>query len=389
VVQAPSVAITAESSPDMTSAAVGGVGSQNFALGGSLTLNDVKGTIDAHVSNRAHVDATDEVLITARDASTISSLAGGVAVAGTGSIAGAAASNKIANHVLAHISGPDTQVEATTGRVAVTAREQAVIETLSIGLGGAGTFSLTGAVSINEIKNKIEAYADAGATVTAAGDVELLATDLSVIAALAGQVGGAGSGAPGAAPALNPVGQRVPPPPPGPAPNPTRTVQNGRAEGPAGPRRAARRQDAAHPAISGSMVVNTLANTVEAFIASSTVTADDNVVVVASFDGGDSFAAPDTLDTEDSFAVGTLIGTDTNGDGRPDTGAGVDGINSFAGAFGGAFVGIAGARVVNTIKNTTRAYVVDSTVAARGNGPDATIPTFDPDTSPARPHPAT
>src|SRR5262249_5167796 len=191
VVQAPSVAITAESSPDMTSAAVGGVGSQNFALGGSLTLNDVKGTIDAHISNRAHVDATDEVLITATDASTISSLAGGVAVAGTGSIAGAAASNKIANHVLAHISGPDTQGAATTGRVAVTAREQAVIETLSIGLGGAGTFTLTGAVSINEIKNKVEAYADAGATVTAGG-VELLATDLSVIAALAGQVGGAG-----------------------------------------------------------------------------------------------------------------------------------------------------------------------------------------------------
>ena len=86
--------------------------------------------------------------------------------------------------------------------------------------------------------------------------------------------------------------------------------------------------------VAGSVSINTIGNTVEAYIKNSTVTADDNVYILA-----------DSHNT----------------------------IYGYGGALAGGLVGVSGAVVVNTEENTTRAYIIGSSVTARGTGSAVTV----------------
>src|SRR5829696_8279246 len=277
----------------------------------------------------------------------------------------AVTSTRFANQVKASIRGAGTTVDAN--RVLVTALEDAQIESLALGGGGAGGFALVGSVTINEIANVVEAFVSAGAVVTATQNVELTATESSEILSISGSGAGAGGAAIGAAASYNSIKSQV------------RAYVDGAtivselgsvlvranldprivavAVGGAG---------AAGFALAGSAVVNDLAAVVEAELRNGAdVTADEDVVVMTTFDGPDATVDPAEVDTDDTSFVNSLVDS-----------LGLAGINGFAGSGAGAFIGAAGAAVVNLIANRIRAAVKDSTVRARGNGGGTQVPTF-------------
>ena len=209
---------------------------------------------------------------------------------------------------------------------------------------------------MNEVANVVEAFASAGAAAKAVGDVALDASDTSTLGSISGQGGGAGGAALGAAASYNSIGNHVR------AYADAATLEStagsvvfDATENPVILTLAASGNGAGFFALAGGRRQRP-PNTVEAYVANgSNVTADHNVLVLATFDGSNPFSTPDSVDPGDGSAVASLV-----------NGLGLDGINAIAGAAGGAFVGVGGAVVVNLVSDVTLAYVADSTVVAQG-----------------------
>ncbi|RKY41296.1 MAG: hypothetical protein DRP85_06715, partial [Candidatus Makaraimicrobium thalassicum] len=195
---ASSVNLKATSDAEIKTLSAGAAGSKNTAIAGAVSINTISNTIDAHISNGANVAASGNIDVIATDTSTIKSLAGQVAVAGTAAIGAAVAINRIDNTLIAFI---DSSFVNTTlsGNITVCADEKASISSISAGGSGAGTFAFGGAVSINIITNTIQAYISGANPVIADGSVLVSASDEANLWALAGNISGAGTAAVGIA----------------------------------------------------------------------------------------------------------------------------------------------------------------------------------------------
>ena len=100
-------------------------------------------------------------------------------------------------------------VTSTGNRVDVFATSTGTINTLSAGLSGAGTVAISGAISLNEIANTVDAHVSNGANVTANRNINLKAQDTSSIWSLSGQAAGAGAAGIGGAAAYNEIGNTI------------------------------------------------------------------------------------------------------------------------------------------------------------------------------------
>ena len=99
------VTLSATDSGKIQSITIGGAGAQTFALGGAVGVNHVTNTSDAHISGGAQVDASGAVAVTAADTLEIDALAGGLAFAGTAAIGAAIATNNIDDTTQAYLDG--------------------------------------------------------------------------------------------------------------------------------------------------------------------------------------------------------------------------------------------------------------------------------------------
>ncbi|MCA9185641.1 MAG: VCBS repeat-containing protein, partial [Planctomycetales bacterium] len=336
-----SVIVSASSDAAMDVITASGAGAGVFAAAGSLAFNSIANVIEASIVNSADVSAANNVSITATDTSSISSLAGTATGAGIVAAGGAFAKNDVANQVRAAIRGAATEVTATAGSIALSALEDADLETAAFGVGGAGFVSVTGGVARNEIDNVVEATITNGATVTARGNVDLTANDTSHIKSLSGQAGGAFAAGIGGAASYNEIGNIVRASIDGAdvtSQNDSITVD---ARSASTIETIAAGGNGAIVGISGSVAMNVMANTVEAFVRNADIIADDNIVVLAD--------ANNTVDT-------------------------------WGGTIGGGIVGLGGTVVTNMLDNVTRAFAVDSNVVARGVGTGATVPQWNADT---------
>src|SRR5205814_2131862 len=157
-----------------------GAGAGSFALGGSLSLNLIRNTVDAHIGQGASVTGASLVSVAASDTSTITSLSGAGAFAVDVAAGVAAAVNDIANTTTAYVDGGGTSVTATAGDVVVSAVSTPSITTLAAGIAVAVNPDLTSGVAVagsgavNILANHTAAFIN-GATVTADGDVAVLA----------------------------------------------------------------------------------------------------------------------------------------------------------------------------------------------------------------------
>ena len=71
--------VEAYDNADIVSIAVGGANANNFTLGGSVSENDIGGSLDAHIGGEALVTALQSVTVQAHDDTQITAIAGAVA----------------------------------------------------------------------------------------------------------------------------------------------------------------------------------------------------------------------------------------------------------------------------------------------------------------------
>ena len=163
-----SVEIAVSSIASVESLTVGVSGAGGVALAGSVSLDSITNTLDAHISGGANVTALGPITVSAGNQSSIESLAGGVAGAGGVAAGTSLATNDIGGTITAYVSGPATTVASHGRAIQVIAETGATVKSLTVGGAGQGGVALGGAVSLNNITNTVAAYVSAGAALNAA-----------------------------------------------------------------------------------------------------------------------------------------------------------------------------------------------------------------------------
>ncbi|HET7094907.1 MAG TPA: hypothetical protein VFI22_15555, partial [Thermomicrobiales bacterium] len=189
-------ALGAEARATLVSIAIGGAGSQTFALGGSISVNQVENSIEALVTDAngagtgkaTLLKAKNDISIAASDDTTMVIVAGGLAFAQTAAIGVSASTAQVQNKVHAYIDA--STVESTNGKISVTAGFKppdtdadmkaialgtngiempeaagSQIVNIAVGVAGSGTFAGGGAFSLNWIRNDVQAHATNSAVV--------------------------------------------------------------------------------------------------------------------------------------------------------------------------------------------------------------------------------
>ena len=190
-----SLELEAQSNATVRSLAVGGSGAGDFALGGSLAVNIVANTLDAHVSGGSQIGASGDIAISAIDNTSILAGAGGFAGAGSTAIGAALASNDTANTTTSYIDG--STVHSAAGSIGVSSDSTVDIQSATVSGGGAGSTNVNGSIAVHVTHNKTSAYVGAQSHVTADGNLVVSAADDLSMLAGAGNLGGAGSTAVG------------------------------------------------------------------------------------------------------------------------------------------------------------------------------------------------
>lgn len=328
--------ISAKSAATIKNISAGGAGAGSYSAGGSVSLNDIDNTITAYADSST-VEAPGDVNVSAVDNSTIESLAGTVTGAGTASIGAAIATNEISNDVKAY--GRLATLKSTSENVNISAASTNTIKSISAGVSGAGTAAITGAVSLNTIGGETSAKST-NTTLNASKGVSLSATETSTIRSISGAAGGAGTAGIGGGAAYNELSNTVVASIDGGTITATNdsvlvkalstgtvdTISAGGAAGGTG-------------GVAGSVSINAIGKTIEAFIKGATVTANDSIAVVA--------------DMANSYTV-------------------------YGGTFSaGGTVGIGGTVVISTLANIVKSYITNgANVTAKGND-TITVPKAD------------
>jgi Ca2+-binding RTX toxin-like protein/acetolactate synthase small subunit len=166
------IALIAQNTATISALTVGGAGSGQFALGGSVSTNLIGTTVDAHITQGSTITAAQNISLTATDLSTIKAYGGALAGAGTAAVAGALAVNELANQVKAYASA--SNLTSTLGTVAISADQKGTIEAISVGAAGGGKVGVAGSAIVNNLNNTTAAYIT-GSTVIADNNVVVLA----------------------------------------------------------------------------------------------------------------------------------------------------------------------------------------------------------------------
>ncbi len=202
-----SVTVTASSNQTIGGVVLGvGVSAGNgLGADGSVLINIITNTVDAHVNDGSNVTASGPVALSATDQSLIVAIAGGVAVSLGGTAAGASISyNRISNDITSYIN--DSKVNSNSS-VSLTATSSPLLVAVGAqGSGGKG-FSGAGTLTINSIANTVDADITSSTVTATAGDVAVNASEsASEYVVALGVAGSATSSAIGASIAYNYLG---------------------------------------------------------------------------------------------------------------------------------------------------------------------------------------
>nr|WP_293778378.1 DUF4347 domain-containing protein [uncultured Oxalicibacterium sp.] len=260
--------ISAKEEATIMSFAIGGAGSDKSTVAGSIGINAIINSIDAHVKGSS-LYLAGAIAVAAQDKSTLVSLAGAVGVSTTEKGVGVAIGwNRVSNGITAYINS--STVSSTNGAVDVTARSNALLVGIGAAGGGGKSTSGAGTLQINSIANQIDAHINNGSNVTAKGNVSVIASEAAALysAALAVGVSTEGS-AIGAVLSYNYVGT-------------TANMADPNAISVADAPSTSDADGSKNVSVTGTGTVT--AAGVTAYIDSSAVAADASVIVLAGFD---------------------------------------------------------------------------------------------------------
>jgi hypothetical protein len=336
-VTAPTVDVDTHTTGSTKSAAAIGAGAGTGAFDVATTDNEIANRSDAHVTNSAHVVASQSLLVTADDSSDILAIAGAGAGAGVVAVAPGISTNNIQNTVTSFVDNNAT-VDAATA--SITAADNSRINSVSAGFGGATYLTITGGVGVNNTSNTVDAHVSSGAVVTTQTDTTIAATDASTNGSFTGQAGGA-LVALGAAASYSEIDNHILAYIHQATVTSTAGSVNVNAVSAATIKSFTGGANGGFVGIAGNVSVVFVGTQTEAYISDATVTAFANVVV--------------TADANDSWDLGV-------------------------GSLAGGLVGASGAVVVNKSENVTRAFVEGATIVAHGKGTTSNVEHWDPDT---------
>ncbi|HEV3078683.1 MAG TPA: hypothetical protein VGY66_02850, partial [Gemmataceae bacterium] len=169
------VTVKAESTQSIGGVDVGvaaGTG-KGWAAAGSVLVNIISNTIDAHIANSSDVQAGGAVTLQATDQSLIVAIAGavGATVSGSNGVGASISYNRISNGIAAYIDS--STVTTSDGSISLLATSTPTL--VAIGAAGAGGKSISGAgtLTINSVANTVDAHIIGSPDVQAFGDVSV------------------------------------------------------------------------------------------------------------------------------------------------------------------------------------------------------------------------
>ncbi|MEM8678134.1 MAG: hypothetical protein AAGF97_02160, partial [Planctomycetota bacterium] len=172
-----SLTVSSQSNGTIGALGLGAAGAGSFAVGGQLTINVTDQDVQSQITGST-VDVTGtggDVSVTATNTSGIQSLSGGAALAlqGQGTAIGAAlAFNVLSDDTKAFIH--NSTVDAADGSILVSGKSTGTIETISVGVSGAGQTSVAGSISTAVIEGEVLGYIQ-DSNVTADRNLRVLA----------------------------------------------------------------------------------------------------------------------------------------------------------------------------------------------------------------------
>ncbi|MCU0548576.1 MAG: DUF4347 domain-containing protein [Leptolyngbya sp. Prado105] len=321
--------ISAESSGTIQSLTLGVGGGKDLGLGGSVAINVIRGGTRAFVDQNTVLLAGGQINLRAKDTSTIEGLSGGIAGSQKAAIGAAISVNDISTTTTSYIE--KSVVTSQNAGVHSRAEASATIKTITVGGVVSGKVAIAGSVSVNLIRKTVDSHIADTATVTAAQDVKVEAIASSTLEANGGALAVAGKVSVAGSLAVNDVENRTIARIAG----STVTSSQGNVIVSADSRDTVRTisvggSGAGKVGVAGSASVSMMGNNTTAEIVGSTVSADDNVLVLAN--------SRNSIE----FYGGTI-------------------------SIGGV-AGVGGLANVNTIANTTQASIRQgANVTAKGN----------------------
>ncbi len=187
------VTVSALTTAQIDTLALSGAGAGTGAAVFSNTTNLIGALTTAAIDTSK--GNADNILISAKDDSTINSLAGGAVAAGSVAVGVAAAVNRITNQIEARLSGNKDLSIWSVKQLLVTAGSEADIQSASISAGFSGTAAVSAGVASNLIQTSTKALIKDGAMVSAQEDIGVLANNRDVIRSAALVVAGSGNAA--------------------------------------------------------------------------------------------------------------------------------------------------------------------------------------------------
>ena len=200
VEKAGNVKVQALSEEQMTSVAATGGGGATFGGAGAAGAHSISTDTKAYVGNekdtpvsdaeKAEIQASGDVEVTAKDTSKLSTVAGAAGAAGTAGVGLTAAVEVVDQNVTAYVGN-----HADVNGKNMTVRAETVSDsmTLANGLGAGGTAGVAGSASETFVNQTTKAYVGKSAKVTTAEKAAIQALSTFKQGAEAGSVGAAGT----------------------------------------------------------------------------------------------------------------------------------------------------------------------------------------------------
>lgn len=368
-------------------AAAGTLSTGGPAVSGSVTINFIENTTIGAVKNNSSIDAngagTNSVTISSEDKAKIQSLAGSLAASGgTAGAGGAFAYNNIANKNTAIVE--DSSI-TNAASLALTAAEDATINTLSAAVSGGQNVGLSGSVSVSQIENDTLAKFDRS-TLNGGSSAAIKGSDNAQINSIAGAAAFSGGASVGASVAVNTISNLASATVTDSSLNisndltvegdNTSEIQSLSVSGSGG----------ANLAFAGSSSANTVNNRTIAGVTSAAITgtaanvkvASHNTGTIKSLAGGAAVSgaagvglaiAVNHIGNEtDAYVNGSKSGTEYDVDDLLVSSIAGGTIKSAAvGVGGGADVGVAGSTATNYISSNTKAHIDSGAVVVANN----------------------
>lgn len=200
------VAIGAEQDIDTVLVAISGGISNGNAGAGASSVNTIDGSVTADVIGASVITTGAATLkISSKDTSHINAVAGAVATGSSSALGASVAYNTIA--IDQRAGSENSSIDASS--VEILTLGEARIRAIAASATNGGSFTGNGAVTFSDIGNSYRSYLAGGNITARGGNISVLAMKRSTIESLAGGMGGSGSGSFGGAVSVNFIHDRT------------------------------------------------------------------------------------------------------------------------------------------------------------------------------------